>query len=70
MQEGIDWDAKPLVEGELESGKLKTRRRGGKMLVTGKIRCLACLAVLINLQSIWFWRNLRQAAVSCTRPFK
>ena len=52
MQEGIDWDAKPLVEGELESRKLKTIGRGSKMLVIGKIHCLACLVVLMNLQSI------------------
>jgi hypothetical protein len=50
MQESINWDAKPLVEGELESGKPKTTVRGGKMLVTGKTRCLACPAVLMNLK--------------------
>jgi hypothetical protein len=43
MQERIDWDAKTLVEGELEAGKPKTTVKGGKMLVTGKIGCLACL---------------------------
>jgi hypothetical protein len=48
MQEGIDYDTKPLVKGELESGNPKTIVRGGKMLVTGKIHCLACSTVLMN----------------------
>jgi hypothetical protein len=39
-----------VVEGELESGKPKTIERGGKMPATGKIRCLACPAVLMNLE--------------------
>ena len=68
MQESIDWDAKMLVEGELEAGKPKTTVKDGKMLVTGKICCLPCPTVLMNLQSIWLWRNLRQAMASCTRP--
>ena len=50
MQEGIDQDAKPLVEGELESRKPKTIGKGSKMLVTGKIQCLACPIVLMNLK--------------------
>jgi|SRR5450432_2209754 hypothetical protein len=44
----IDWDAKTLVEGELEAGKQKATVKDGKMLVTGKIRCLACPTVLTN----------------------
>jgi hypothetical protein len=48
MQESIDWDAKTLVEGELEAGKPKATVKDGKMLVTGKIRCLACPTVLTN----------------------
>jgi hypothetical protein len=39
-----------LVKGELEARKLKTTVRGSKMLVTGKIHCLACPVVLINLK--------------------
>ena len=50
MREDIDWDAKTLVEGGFESGKPKTTVRGGKMLVTGKIRCLAGPAVLMNIK--------------------
>jgi hypothetical protein len=50
IQEGIDWDTKLLVEGELEFGKPKTTVRGSKTLVTSKICCLACPAVLINLK--------------------
>jgi hypothetical protein len=48
MQESIDWDAKTLVEGELEAGKPKATVKDGKMLVIGKIRCLACPTVLMN----------------------
>ena len=50
MQESIDWDAKTLVEGELESRKPKTIGRGSKMLVIGKIYYLACPIVLMNLK--------------------
>ena len=37
-----------LVEGELEARKLKATVKDGKMLMTGKIRCLACPTVLTN----------------------
>src|ERR1700722_7751752 len=36
MQESIDWDAKPLVEGELESRKSKKTLRGGKNAFDGE----------------------------------
>ena len=48
MQESIDQDAKTLVEGELEARKLKATVKDSKMLVTGKIHCLACPTVLMN----------------------
>jgi hypothetical protein len=38
-----------LIEGELKAGKLKATVKDSKVLVTGKIHCLACLAVLTNL---------------------
>jgi hypothetical protein len=68
MQESIDWDAKTLVEGELEARKPKATVKDSKMLVTGKIHCLACPAVLTNLQSIWLQRNSRQAVAPYTKP--
>ena len=36
------------MEGELKARKPKATVKDSKMLVTGKIRCLACPIVLIN----------------------
>ena len=58
MQESINQDAKTLVERELKARKPKATVKDSKMLVTSKIRCLACPIVLMNLKVSGF-REIR-----------